>query len=559
MFRPPVFPSRPSQNWADRLSVDVVLPDNSESLALRCLANGAYVMARTALGHNELLAASAALDRLPPPLDSSALALHLRAEIAIRSGDYTAAVLHLEKIIRGCPEHVATLHSLAYCHFMLLRFDRARQFADQSLALNPTNLPARLLRAGIAASAGDNVHAVLIYQGVVAEYPDHVPSLLGLGHSLKIIGKTSHAIAAYRDAVALAPHSGEAWASLAALKTYRFSDQELDAMTSAAKQPDLPPSERCQLGFALGKAYSDRRNYEQSFVHYAQSNAWTRANSRDKAESFAAELNGWVDDSIAAFTGRCATVSDAPFDPIFIVGLPRSGSTLVEQMLGSHSQVEAAAELPYIHEMALRLMRQRTDLHSVDLDELAREYLACAGAHRKTRRRYLIDKLTINFRHIALIRALFPSARIVDVRRHPLGNVVGMFRQNFVNFPEYSGSLGEIALARRDYDDTMRKNNAAHGGQIYTLRYEALVQDTDAQVRSLLDWMELPFEAACLEWFNNGQNVRTPSSEQVRQPIFRHGLSDWQNYTPWLADARAILTAELATYESDRGVAGVGQ
>lgn len=310
---------------------------------------------------------------------------------------------------------------------------------------------------------------------------------------------------------------------------------------------DLPEAERIHLSFALGRAFWERGRDEASFHHYSRGKALCRSQARQDPEMFAQRVEGWVERSIDAFAAPAAPhpqPEGTPI-PIFVTGLPRSGTTLVEQ-IRAHPAVEAAGELPHLETIARRLMDEAANLAAADRAALGAEYLASIAVHRKTAKPFIVDKLPTNFRNVALIRAILPHARIVDVRRHPLASCVAMLRQNFLNLPEYAGTPADIARSRVRYVAAMDRFDDAMPGAVIRIRYEDLVGDTEARIRGLLAALDLPFEASCLAWHTSGQPVRTPSSEQVRQPIYRDALEEWRRFGPWLGEARAILAEELA-------------
>lgn len=518
--------------------------------AVHTLADLRAIAARSTLEAGDFVGAAQMLDAWLVREEDNAVILNMRAEVELRQNRYSEGVVWFERCLAITPGFLSAMHGLAYCYFHLARLADAREVVDRMFTFDPVSLQARLLKGAIAAHSGDNADAALIYEGVLAERPGHYPSLLGLGHSLRIIGRTSDAILAYKQAQRVSPHSCEPWSCLASLKTYRFSDTELGAMLHLDARRDLPDAERAHLSFALGRAFWERGEDQASYEHYARGKMLSRAQAREDPQRTAVAVERWIERSITAFgvpTTQPAHPRDAPI-PIFVVGLPRSGTTLVEQIIGAHSEVEAAGELPHLEVIARRLMNETADLAAVDRQALGNEYLDAIAVHRKTAKRFFIDKLPTNFRNVALVRAILPRALIVDVRRHPLANCVAMLRQNFLNLPEYAGTLSDIARSRLAYVAAMDRFDAALPNDVIHIRYEKLVEDTDAQIRRLLQAMGLSFEEACLAWHKSGEPVRTPSSEQVRQPIYRDALEEWRRFEPWLGEARVVLAGELADW-----------
>ncbi|GAA0303147.1 tetratricopeptide repeat-containing sulfotransferase family protein [Sphingomonas oligophenolica] len=519
--------------------------------AIVTLADPRLIAGRQALEAADPANAQRLLDELLAEDPDNPVVLNLRAEVDLRQLRYGDASVWFERCLSATPGHLSALHGLAYCQFHRARLAEARTLVDRMLTFDPVNIPARLLKAATAALAGDNADAALIYTGILAERPGHYPSLLGLGHSLRIIGRADEAIGAYKEARRVSPGSCEPWSCLASLKTYRFSDEELNIMLRLDGRRDLPEAERIHLSFALGRAFWERGLDEASFSHYARGNALCREQAGEDPEEFALRVDRWIDDSISAFAAPAeshAHPQGAPV-PIFVVGLPRSGTTLVEQILGAHSAVEAAGELPHLATIARRLMDETTNLAAVDRAALGAAYLESIAAHRKTNKTFIIDKLPTNFRNVALIRAILPQARIVDVRRHPLASCVAMLRQNFLNLPEYAGTMADLARSRKRYVEAMDRFDTALPGAVTRIRYEDLVRDTETQIRHLIAALDLPFEDACLAWHRSGQPVRTPSSEQVRQPIYRDALEEWRRLDLWLEDAKVLLAAEVQEWK----------
>lgn len=517
--------------------------------ALAALAEPAFIEARALAGRGAFDAAAARLDALLEAQPANPVVQHLRADIDLQREAFGSAEQRLRATLEIAPGYLAALHGLGYLLFKQGRLAEAETEASRLLSLDPSNFPGRLLRAAIAMGAGDQDVAALIYRGILAERPDHIPSILALGHSLRILGESEAAIAAYRRALDYNPACCEAWNCLASMKTYQFNGNDLAAMEHLAARPGMPPPDRLFIHFALGKAYFDQKDDRRAFAHYAEGKALALAQApRDRMRE--GGWSSWLTQSMSVPQGATDGMPESDV-PIFIVGMPRAGSTLVEQIIGSHSRVEATAELPYLDFIARRIAESGAGLGEIDRKALADEYLAATRLHRKTNKPWFIDKLPANWRHIGLIRTILPQARIVDVRRYPMASCVAIFRQHFLGIGELAGSLADIANSWRGYAESMRRFETALPGAVYRLRYEDLVADTEVQVRSLLAAIGLPFEEACLRWFENGQPVRTTSSEQVRQPIFKRGLDEWQRFEPWLAEARSILVDEIAIW--DRG------
>lgn len=523
--------------------------------ALESLAAPALREIRALLGRGDLEAAAARLDAMLMAEPANPLAQYLRADIDLRREAFGPAEQRLRATLELAPGYLAALHGLGFLLFRQGRLAQAETEVMRLLNLDPTNFPGRLFRAAVAMGAGDHDMAAMLYDGILGERPDHIPSILALGHCLRFRGDSAAAIAAYRRALECNPGCCEAWSCLASMKTYGFSPADISAMEHLAGRTGVPDADRLFVHFALGKAYFDRQDDARAFVHYAQGKALARAIApldRIGPEEWAA----WIDRIAIDTLGNDAQIrtatdgSDAKDVPIFIVGMPRAGSTLVEQIIGSHSWVEATSELPYLDLIARRIVESGSDLQSLDREALAEEYLSAAQLHRKTDKPWFIDKLPANWRHVGLIRAILPYARIVDVRRYPMASCVAIFRQHFLGVGELAGSLADIATAWRHYAVSMRRFDAVWPDAVYRLRYEDLVTDTEAEVRSLLGALGLPFEEGCLRWFENGQPVRTPSSEQVRQPIFRHGLDEWRRFEPWLAEAGRLLSEEIALWRA---------
>ncbi|MEO8459943.1 MAG: sulfotransferase, partial [Dokdonella sp.] len=354
------------------------------------------------------------------------------------------------------------------------------------------------------------------------------------------------------------PDFGEAYWSLANLKTFRFSDAELDMMQRALERDDLDSEHRLHFEFALAKALEDRADYAPAFNHYASGNALRLRTIPYDADDTTARLHRVRDlYTVEFFSERAGSGSDSRA-PIFIVGLPRSGSTLIEQILSSHSAVEGTMELPEIISIT-RALRGASAigrpgayhdalarLDAGELRELGDRYLARTQIHRKLGREFFIDKMPNNFAHIGLIHLALPNAKIIDARRHPLACCMSCYKQHFARGQNFSYGLDDLGRYYRDYVELMQHFDTVLPNRIHRVHYEQMVADTEKEVRRLLDYCDLPFEDDCLRFFENDRPVRTASSEQVRQPIYQSGVDHWQHYEPWLEPLKAALGPALA-------------
>jgi tetratricopeptide (TPR) repeat protein len=406
-------------------------------------------------------------------------------------------------------------------------------------------------------------------------------------HSLKTVGRQREAIESYQAAAAARPSFGDAYWSLANLKTYRFSQDEVARMCAEEAAPDIQSVDRYHLCFALGKAFEDRGEYARSWQYYERGNELKRAESRYRPEITETNARKQMEVCTAQFFAARAGVGAQNPDPIFIVGLPRSGSTLIEQVLASHSQVEGTQELPEVPRIVLELQGRRPDLDDPrypgvlgelgpdDFRRLGERYITDTRAYRKGRadagrpamghpqmgyanmgqantdrpgmgqpgmgQPFFIDKLPNNFLHIGLIHLMLPNARIIDVRREPLACCCSNLKQLFAGGQEFAYSIEDIARYYRTYLDLMRHWDEALPGRILQVRYESVVADLEGNVRRILNFCGLEFEPACVDFHRTQRDVRTASSEQVRLPIFREGLAQWRNYEPWLGPLRDAL------------------
>lgn len=492
------------------------------------------------------------------------IALRQAGDIAARSGRVVDAEQYYRRCIDFCPSYMPARYGLSRLLLRQARLAEASNETERMLSVAPTDPTVRTLKAAVAASVGNHADAAALYEGLTAELPGQAALWLGLGHSHRTIGRTSEAVAAYRRALDIPGGAAEACWSLSNLKTYQFDDADVDRMIRLASEADVVGM--AYLHFALGQAFDSRGDAGRAFDHFTRGNAAKRAAISYDADRAEERMVHWTTSVSAETVATRGSEGDPSSAPIFIVGLPRSGSTLVEQILGSHSLIESTAELPYMDKIAAGLARRGTtsgqertglDLKGVDLALLGQEYLNASRAHRKTAKPFFIDKLPGNFAHAALIKLILPNAKIIDVRRQPLATVWSVFKQLFSNGQPFAYDLTEIARWYKGYAAAMSHLDTVVPGGIFHLCYEELVDEPEVQVRRLLDHLRLAFEPACLRHYENGNAVRTPSSEQVRQPIFHNGLDDWRRYGSYLRPAMETLQAELTTYRSPEPAAGL--
>ena len=478
--------------------------------------------------------------------------MRLLADIGVRLGALEEAHFLLESACELEPENVALRIDLIRVLGKRQRFEESLAEASRLLQRAPDNLQFRSLQAIEQLQLGDYAAAIAGFDAILERLPDDAVTLTSRGHALKTCGRSDDAIESYRRAAEGRGH-GEAWYALANLKTYRFSDAQLDRMRALLEAAETGFMERVYLAFALGKACEDCGDYGESFAHYARGNALKRGQLRYRREQFTAEVDAQCEHVDATLLGQQAGSGCPAPDPIFIVGLPRSGSTLLEQILAAHSRIDGTRELPNILSLAQRLRRRATDdgerpgypqvlagLDAQTLAALGSDYIEQTRIHRAGAPRF-IDKMPNNFRHIGLIHLILPNAKIIDARREPMACCFSNFQQLFAEGQEFSYDLEDLGHYYRDYLRLMAQWDEVLPGRVHRVQHEALLDDFEGELRRLLDYLELPFEERCLRYWESDRAVRTPSSEQVRQPLFRSAVDKWQNYAPWLEPLATAL------------------
>ncbi len=527
-------------------------PTSPEQISIRQGLQNADVMnAALALYDNRLEVAEPLLRRHLKQDPFDVAAIRMLAEVAARIGRYRDSETLLRRALELAPGFGAARANLASVLYKQHRPEEAIAELDALLDGESENIGLSNLKAAALSKIGGFDEAINLYQAVLEKAPGQPKVWMSLGHMLKTVGRQGEGIAAYRRAIALTPALGEVWWSLANLKTVRFTAEDVTAMEAALALPGLDDEDRFHLDFALGKAYEDQKAYEQSFAHYVAGNALRRQTIVYEA----GETTAFVDRSIALFTKdffaeRAGQGCDA-HDPIFILGMPRAGSTLIEQILSSHSQVEGTSELPDIPALARDggdYPARIAGLSAEHLRALGESYLSRTRVQRRTGRPLFIDKLPNNWAHVPFIHLILPNAIIIDARRHPLGCCVSNFKQHFAKGQAFTYSLDDMGRYYADYVRLMHHVDTVLPGRVHRVLYERMVDDTETEVRALLTACGLEFEDACLRFHETERAVRTASSEQVRQPIFREGTEGWQGYDSWLAPLKQALGPVLDAY-----------
>jgi tetratricopeptide (TPR) repeat protein len=482
------------------------------------------------------------------PFDTAAI--RMLAELAARIGRWRDAENLLRRAVELAPGWTAAKANLALVLGRMGRPAEALELLDDIFEDEPEELGHWNLKAATLGRLGDFDQAIELYEGVLARSPRLARVWLSYGHMLKTVGRQADSIKAYREAIAIEPTLGDAWWSLANLKTVKFNEADLAAMQQALTAAGLRDEDRFHLDFALGKAMHDKGRPDEAFAHYSRANAL-----RLKSEPYRPEeITSTVDRSIAGFTAEVlagANKGCQAHDPIFIVGMPRSGSTLIEQILSSHSLVEGTSELPDLPLLTRKpgpYPKGILEASAADRRALGEEYLKKAGVQRRTDRPLFIDKLPNNWLYVPFIQLILPNARIIDARRHPLGCCLSNFRQHFARGQAFTYDLDHVGRYYADYVRLMAHVDTVLPGRVHRVIYERMVEDTEAEVRRLLDYCGLEFEPQVLEFYKTERAVRTASSEQVRRPIYREATDEWRAYDAHLAPLRAALGPVLESY-----------
>jgi predicted Zn-dependent protease len=479
-------------------------------------------------------------------------AMRLLAQIGVKLGVLDEAEFLLESALAFEASNDAARYEYALVLLQRHKCARALEEADKLLKREPSNRAFRTIQANARVGLGDHEEALRDFRELSSETPENAEIHLSAGHALKTLGRRTEAIVSYRAAAAARPGFGDAYWSLANLKTYRFDEEQIAQMVAYEADKELTDVDRYHLCFAIGKAFEDEGEYDRSFRYYARGNALKSRECRYDADALERTLRRQIELCTREFLACRQPCGSDCRDPIFIVGLPRAGSTLIEQILASHSQVEGTSELSEIPRLALRLggreQHAAESSYPAILRELTREqlkrfgdgYVADTQIYRHGKPLF-IDKMPNNFRHLGLIQLILPNAKLIDARREPMACCFSNFKQLFAAGQEFTYSLEDIGRYYRSYLGVMEHWDHVMPGKILRVQYEDLVDDLEGNVRRILEFCGLDFEPQCVEFHKTDRSVRTASSEQVRQPIFRQGIDQWRRFEPWLGPLKVAL------------------
>ena len=488
------------------------------------------------------------------PADVSAI--RVLADIGVKMGQLEDASHLFQRCLELAPDFHPARHSYAMVLLRRQQAEAALLEVEKLLLFEPGNPSYLILKASIQVRIGEHQEALVIYEQVLKDYPNQAKAQMSYGHTLKTVGRLDESIEAYRKCTRLSPEVGEAYWSLANLKTFRFSDDDIETMREQVTAEGGDANDQSHLAFALGKALEDGGQYDESFKFYRRGNAIRRIEHPHDAKINVLESVRQVRTLDPGFFEQRKDWGCQAADPIFIVGLPRAGSTLLEQILASHSQVEGTSELPDIITISRQLGAKSranpagkypetlAEISADQICELGENYLETTRIQRSNSP-FFIDKMPNNFRHIGLIHLILPNSKIIDARRHPMGGCFSGFKQLFAKGQTFTYGLEDIGRYYRDYVKLMDHWDAVLPGRVHRVQYEEMVTDTDQQIRALLEYCQLDFEPQCLRFYETSRAVRTPSSEQVRKPIYKEGLEQWRHFESHLGPLKDALGPEV--------------
>jgi tetratricopeptide (TPR) repeat protein len=487
-------------------------------------------------------------------------AIKMLAEAAIAQDRNEDASALLERCLELAPDFSAARYRLCSSLYLQNRLHEAIPHIDILLEKDPLNPQFRTMKASVLGQMGEDKNSLDLFQGLVEEYPNHPASWISYGHALKGAGKQDEGVAAYRKAIELLPQLGGGYWSLANLKTFRFTDADIAEMHRQLERGDLRVEARVQFFFSLGKAYEDQKKYEQAFENYQKGNALWRSTVEYDAEKTHAFVELCKEIFSREFFEERRGFGYKAHDPIFVIGLPRAGSTLLEQILSSHSLIEGTMELPDITSLARHLNEDNSESDQViypdllgylepdEFERRGKEYIDNTRSHRKLGRKYFVDKMPNNYAHVPLIHMILPNAKIIDARRHPMGSCFSNYKQHFARGQHFTYALTDVGRYYRDYVELMAFWDQVLPGKVHRVIYEKLVEDPETEIRRIFEYLGLPFEEQTLRFHETERAVRTASSEQVRMPLYKSGVDHWKHFEPWLGPLKTALGSVYDRY-----------
>lgn len=464
-------------------------------------------------------------------------ALRLLGLLAFKTKDYNIAERLFIRVLELDPTFSLAWDNLAKLFRIQNKLSKSIPAFENLIKLDPDNFEALVSLGTVYIKLSKYYEGINLYEKSLKIKPENPRVYLSLGHALKTVGEREKSETAYHNAIKYFPFSGEAYWSLANLKTYKFSQKEISNMELSINK-NMHPNELIQMHFALGKAYESNNQFEKSFNHYREGNWLQRKQIKYNAEDYKISIDEIIDffkNNNDIFKSKSSLNND---DPIFILGLPRSGSTLIEQILSSHSLIEGTQELPNIMAISrdIKLIDQNNGypknllaINSSVFNDFGQKYIDETKWARSSKP-FFIDKMPNNFVHIGLIKLILPNAKIIDARRNPMDSCFSCFKQYFAKGQHFTYDLDDIARYYKDYLRLMNFWNELFPGEIFTINYEDVINEPNQKITELLSFCNVEFEDSCLNFHKSKRPVKTASSEQVRQPMYKTGLDYWKNY-----------------------------
>ena len=478
------------------------------------------------------------------------------SEIANRLGHFDDAELLLEKAVQFKPKDGELRMKYALALRKKQKFAKTMEQVNILCDMYPNNLAYQAQKASEIMQNGDHEDAINLFDDILAKNPHNFSTYTSKGHAEKTLGRSSDAIKSYQSAYKIRPDHGEAFFSLANLKTYSFSEPELTNMKEQIKRVDLSLRDKAYFHFALAQGYEANKQYDDAFFHLKNGNQIKRDQSKYSIQRMDDELQAQIDVCNDNFFENLGAGGNDTKDPIFILGLPRAGSTLIEQILASHSMIDGTLELPNILSLAQSLRggdiygklgnypKSMQDLRPNQRNEMGKKFIDDTQMHRDKAPMFT-DKMPNNFRHIGLIHLIMPNAKIIDARRYPLDCCFSMFKQLFAQGQEFTYGLEEAASYYNSYVKLMNHWDNVLPNKILRVNNEDVINDLEGQVKRILNFIEIPFEDSCISFHETDRSVRTASSEQVRQPINKKGMGRWKPYAKHLKPLINTLDSKL--------------